>query len=137
SAPTFDQQFGPNRANLKIGHYRLHAPAKRRGGRPRPNLGTRDARSLMLPMKATTNRQLFTLMVTGSESSNLSGVSARSLMSFFPVRNATAVPAPAPTGPPISAPVPPPASAPITVPPAAPPPIHSQLRFLWSWPTFR
>src|SRR5207245_5199129 len=35
--------------------------------------------------KGLKKSQPFTLMVTGSASSNLSGVSARSLMSFFPV----------------------------------------------------
>src|SRR6267378_5234440 len=79
-------------------------------------------------------RQPFTLMVTGSVSLNVTGVSGARWMSFFPVRRATVVPAPAPIGPPISAPVPPPARAPTTAPPAAPPPIHARLRFLWSRP---
>src|SRR5260370_41971278 len=77
-----------------------------------------------------TRGQLFTLMVTGSASLKVSGVSGRSLMSFFPVSTATVVPAAAPTGPPMSAPSPPSATAPITAPPPAPPPIHAQLRFL-------
>ena len=54
--------------------------------------------------------QLFTFTFSGSASLKVIRVSGRSLMSFLPVRSATVVPAPAPTGPPISAPVPPPAS---------------------------
>src|SRR5712692_10822907 len=83
----------------------------------------------------THRAQLLTLMVTGSASLKVSGVSGRSLMSFFPVTRATVVPAAAPTGPPMSAPSPPPTTAPIRAPPPAPPPIHAQLRFLWLPPT--
>src|SRR2546422_646062 len=64
--------------------------------------------------------QLFTLIVAGLASRNVSGVSGRSLMSRFAVTSATVVPAAAPTGPPIAAPIPPPAKAPIKTPPPAP-----------------
>src|SRR5206468_3328227 len=78
--------------------------------------------------------QLFTLIVAGLASRNVSGVSGRSLMSRFAVTSATVVPAAAPTGPPIAAPIPPPAKAPIKTPPPAPPPIHSRWCFMWPWP---
>src|SRR4029077_21273856 len=119
-------------------------PAPYKVGRaPSPLVATRFARPL-LPARSkrqlSSHFQLFVgvvCIVTGSVSSNVSGVSGRRWTSFFPVINATAVPAPAPTGPPISAPLPPPASAPINAPPPAPPPINAQLRFLWLPPTLR
>ena len=84
-----------------------HAHARRAGARhispnnARPDIPAADSESIP---------QLLTFTFSGSASLKVIGVSGRSLISFLPVRSATVVPAPAPTGPPISAPVPPPAS---------------------------
>lgn len=87
--------------------------------------------SASLAGRESAARQLFTLMLAGFDSWNVSGVSGRSLRSRFAVMSATVVPAAAPTGPPIAAPIPPPAKAPIRTPPPAPPPIHSRWCFMW------
>src|SRR5712692_11466386 len=99
--------------------HRFASLFKKRAGAPGQTPARDTPAHSTLFVKGLKKPQPFTLMVTGSASSNLSGVSALSLMSFLPVTSATVAPAPAPTGPPISAPVPPPARAPITAPPAA------------------
>ncbi|PYV09141.1 MAG: hypothetical protein DMG23_11715 [Acidobacteria bacterium] len=58
----------------------------------------------------------------------MSQVSGGSTISFFPVKYATAVPAPAPAAAPTAAPFFPPAAALSRVPVAAPPPINSAIR---------
>src|SRR5579864_2372224 len=66
---------------------------------------------------------------------NIRWDSAGKDISFFPVKAAPAVPAPAPAPAPMAAPLPPPAIPPISAPRAEPPPMATTSRFLWDLPS--